>query len=144
MTERLTERVGDGVRYYNGEYIITCYPKNNNLTHVDKLAAKLCEFEDKIENGTLIELPCKVGDAVYRIAKMYNGKTLIVDGIAFEFAITHESSQNDKYRFYFWAKPDDTHTSRQHSLWCEFTDFGKTVFLTREEAEKALAEKSQN
>lgn len=103
-----------------------------------KVHPKQCGFYT--DKSRYVELPCKVGDTVYRIAKMYNGKTLIVDGIAFEFAITHESSQNDKYRFYFWAKPDDTYTSRQHSLWCEFTDFGKTVFLTKEEAEKALAE----
>lgn len=28
---------------------------------------KLAELEDKFENGTLIELPCKVGDTVYYI-----------------------------------------------------------------------------
>lgn len=26
---------------------------------------RLCDLEDKIENGTLIELPCKVGDTIY-------------------------------------------------------------------------------
>lgn len=26
---------------------------------------RLAELEDKIENGTLVELPCKVGDTVY-------------------------------------------------------------------------------
>jgi hypothetical protein len=26
---------------------------------------RLAELEDKIENGTLIELPCKVGDTIY-------------------------------------------------------------------------------
>ena len=30
---------------------------------------RLAELEDKIENGTLIELPCKVGDTVYEIYK---------------------------------------------------------------------------
>ncbi len=30
------------------------------------VAEKLAELEDKIEQGTLIELPCKVGDKVYR------------------------------------------------------------------------------
>lgn len=54
--DRLTKRVGDGVQYNNGEYITTCYPKNNNLTDVDKLAAKLCDLEDKIEQGELTEV----------------------------------------------------------------------------------------
>lgn len=30
---------------------------------------KLCAIEDKIENGTLIELPCKVGTLIYSIHK---------------------------------------------------------------------------
>ena len=96
-------------------------------------------FKDK---SRYIELPCKAGDTAYRITKLYNGETIIVEGMVFEFTITHESSQIDKYRFYFWAKADTNYTSRQYSKWCEFTDFGKTVFLTREEAEKALAERS--
>lgn len=140
--ERLTKRVGDGIQYDNGEYIVTCYPKNNNLSDVDRMAVKLCELEDKIENGTLLELPCKVGDTAYRITRLYNGEIMIVEGMVFEFAITHESSQRDKYRFYFWGKADTNYASRQYSKWCEFTDFGKTVFLSCEEAEKELAERS--
>jgi hypothetical protein len=32
----------------------------------EKIYNRLTELEDKIENGTLIELPCKVGDTVWR------------------------------------------------------------------------------
>lgn len=32
-----------------------------------KYAARLHKLEDKIENGTLIELPYKIGDTVFRI-----------------------------------------------------------------------------
>lgn len=31
------------------------------------LGTRLCQLEDKIENGTLIEPPCKVGDEVYML-----------------------------------------------------------------------------
>ena len=34
-----------------------------------ELYRKLAELEDKIENGTLIELPCKVGDVLYYVNK---------------------------------------------------------------------------
>ena len=64
MSERLTKRVGDGIRYDNGKYIITCYPKNNNLTPVDEMAAKLCDLEDKIESGTLVVVPYVGADLV--------------------------------------------------------------------------------
>ena len=32
---------------------------------------RLAELEDKIEQGTLIELPCKVGDTVYKVEREY-------------------------------------------------------------------------
>ena len=31
---------------------------------------RLAELEDKIDNGTLVELPCKVGDTVYWVMDM--------------------------------------------------------------------------
>ena len=40
---------------------------------------RLAELEDKIEQGTLIELPCKVGDTVYVIIKAENGYALLKD-----------------------------------------------------------------
>ena len=45
MKQRLTERA-DGTIYCKDSY--------------DKIIDRLADFEDKIENGTLIELPCKV------------------------------------------------------------------------------------
>ena len=40
---------------------------------------KLCGIENKIEQGTLIELPCKVDDTVYVIIKAENGYALLKD-----------------------------------------------------------------
>ena len=92
--------------------------------------------------SSTIALPCKVGDTVYYVTKLLNNETVIVEGEVFEFCITHERATKDKYRFYFWAKGEEF-IRRQYSIWCDFTDFGKTVFLTREEAEAALAERSK-
>lgn len=43
--------------------------KDCDLCHIDNWEAldRLAELEDKIENGTLVELPCKVGDTVYQL-----------------------------------------------------------------------------
>jgi len=98
--------------------------------------AEACNF---FKNKNLwLELPCAAGSTAYRITKLYNGDVIIAEGMVFEFTITHESSERDKCRFYFWAKADTNYTSRQYSKWCDFEDFGKTVFLTREAAEAAL------
>lgn len=36
--------------------------------YLAKCAEKLEELEDKIENGTLVKLPCKIGDEIYGIS----------------------------------------------------------------------------
>lgn len=64
--ERLTFRhksVVDGTEQIGyTEKLIPCFNKQAMILN------RLAELEDKIEQGTLIELPCKVGDTVYVIA----------------------------------------------------------------------------
>ena len=76
-----------------------------------KALDRLAELEAKIEQGTLIELPCKVGDTVYQTdgVRIYESKVelLIYDCGRWAF--------NEKA-------------------------IGTSVFLTREEAEKRLKE----
>ena len=76
-------------------------------------------------DGRLVVLPCKVGDKLYRV---------------FDGNISEHEVQNMKY------------FARQRRLGIDMTPFfpdagrfiGKTVFLTREEAEKALEAKSND
>ena len=132
MKERLTKRVGDGVQYDNGEYTITCYPKNNNLDPVDEMAVKLCGLEDKIENGTLIELPCAVGDTVYIIDEG--------DGECTEDYVLDVKVQN----LIFGEKEIACVLKLPLGMRCSmYTKIGVNVFLTKEEAEKALKEKQR-
>ena len=77
------------------------------------------------KDGRLVVLPCKVGDKLYRV---------------FDGNISEHEVQNMKY------------FARQRRLGIDMTPFfpdagrfiGKTVFLTREEAEKALEAKSND
>ena len=73
---------------------------------------KLAEYETAEEEGRLVVLPCKVGDIVYKIM-----------------------CQRDN----FDDRPYRIITSVNFRLDMA-DDIGKTVFLTREEAEKALME----
>lgn len=50
--ERLTEREDNAIG-------MSC--------EISDIIDRLAELEDKIENGTLVELPCKVGDKVFDI-----------------------------------------------------------------------------
>lgn len=66
MSERLTERLTNGgVMYDNGEYWRVCYPWNEHcLNSIDRMAIKLCELEDKIEQVDVVEVVrCK--DCIY-------------------------------------------------------------------------------
>ena len=102
-----------------------------------ELGKKLKAYEDKQEQGLLIELPCKVGDIVYH-EKPYIS---IYSGIQ-AYQITNIMiSQNKKgewtkkYRAMLLLNGKIVDSQINFS----FTDIGRTVFLTRSEAEKALA-----
>lgn len=84
-----------------------------------KFYLKLKEYEDLEEQGMLLRLPCKVGDTVYCIKARWKdakGNTGTECYISKETAYSLE-----------WI------VSNIHK-------FGKTVFLTREEALNALSE----
>lgn len=84
--------------------------------------AELCEhFSDKSE---WVHLPCKVGDTVY---------------IASEFRGVVES----KVRTLFLSS-NSIEMIRTECCDVPFSNFGVTVFATREEAEKALEERSKH
>ena len=88
---------------------------------------RLCYLEDCIENGTLVFLPCKVGDTVYFVNYSFGGKPIepyIVD------RITITSNQ-----VIF-----DTHqVEPPYNLGLIYSDsWGKNVFFTKEAAEAQL------
>lgn len=90
-----------------------------------ELRARLKMYEDKIENRTLIEPPLKVGNPVFR--KWSCGKNL---GIT-EFTIVEIFNKG----FGWKIRVTSTHGNNQIF---DIDDLGETVFLTKEEAEKAL------
>ena len=89
--------------------------------------------EHLLANGVIVP-PCKVGDTVYYLTTEDTEKELnvtdifcgTVQGLGFDGTNIWISAKYTNGLFYY-------HKS---------TDFGKTVFLTKEEAEKALAERS--
>ena len=125
--ERLTEKQSAGYDLIamNGDYCEAyCRQQNYNSCRecgIHEAIQKLAEYEDLEEQGLLLRLPCKVGDTIYRcgdpIKKVY------------EWDIEHIEIFYDEIVFI-----DDSDNS--------FTvgDIGKTVFLTREEAEAKMKE----
>ena len=94
---------------------------------------RLAELEDKIENGTLIELPCKVGDTVWYVSHIRIEKDKVIN-ILEEWDV----EKIDIYDNFIICRlthkgTDDYNTARND-------EFGKRWFLTKAEAEKKLAE----
>lgn len=90
-----------------------------NLWAMADLREKLKEYEDLEEQGRLLKLPCKVGDKIY---------------IVFH---NHTIGNSTVVSFKMIAKGWAVKTNDWSYL---FTDFGKTVFLTKSEAEAKLKE----
>ena len=96
-------------------------------------STKLCVTNSDIADYLLadgwIRLPYKVGDTVYIITENYGGIS-IYKGIVDQVTFYH----NKGPRFWVYGHPSS------------FTndDFGKTVFPTREEAERALRKEDES
>lgn len=81
-----------------------------------------------LERG-VIAPPCKVGDTVYRFQKYFNDAALQSEVKIKPCRIASAGSE--------CVASDDF-------VWMRFDEFGYSVFLTREEAEAALAERRKS
>ena len=124
-----------------------------------------CEYQDKempkdcvprliadhlLANGVIVP-PCKVGDVVYSPRE---------NGILEQNVISIEIEKDSHVRVYFTCDylcngcpHEQTYQSQAGDSGCfgeygessfAFEDFGKTVFLTREEAERAMKDGAKN
>lgn len=94
-------------------------------THTDD-SPTCCDFTDRSE---WVHLPCRAGDSIFCDGELFSDryagevKEFTVDVVRTQVCTTHRG---------------------EIDMIFNFKDFGKTVFLTREEAEKALERKKEN
>lgn len=88
---------------------------------------RLYELEDEIEAGTLVELPCKVGDVMYEVIEGMPIQEWKIESICFDRA--HPTGV-------IWA--ERTRDFARWKFWIE--DCGIKWFVTKAEAEKRLEE----
>ena len=96
---------------------------------------KLADYEDAEEQGLLLRLPCKVGSTLYQchfINRQKIEREFKVIGLVFDIVRNVWLYEVAYQVGVEWRKTV-----------CSFDDIGLTVFLTREEAEKALAERQK-
>ena len=109
--ERLT------IKFPNGYLLQEPKTEDGALEYINAIGEKLGKYEDAEEQGLLLKLPCKIGDTVYYIE----------DGEICELVV-----------YSYDIRPLQRFALSRYGTRLNFKQFGKTAFLTREEAEKAL------
>ena len=110
-----------------------------NLPINEELYDRLYELENAIENGTLIELPCKVGDTVWRAAENGEGRPIygVVNSIDYKWIPDPKTENKAVLQTYFRASSLDVFL---FGFSFELVEIGKNVFLTEAEARAKLEE----
>lgn len=146
------------------EKLIELLKSPHKAEQLRKIGANIGKYEDDcvesmvadflLANGVIVP-PCKVGDTVYVISDKHPCYACMA---CTDFCHRH-CPFDDKTRkvvkkatvdcICFFERVSEIHVEiegakdlHSYSSTYYFTDFGKTVFLTRKEAEKALAERS--
>lgn len=129
--ERLTKRLGNKgtVVFTQGKYEETI-PAEMTVNETRIVLKKLCDYEVLEEQGLLVRLPIKVGDTVW---DNDFGHPVSYEIKAFSYGYCDsyvEPNIEDEIIFYY--------ENYNGSITGAFamSEIGKTVFLTREEAEK--------
>ena len=129
MMERLTEKQSSGydLKAMNGEWcnkyceqqrVETC-----NECMIYQAIQKLAEYENAEEQGLLLRLPCPIDTTVYNITWWDDVQEKVkVDGKTFYRTVHKHKVSKSKFSL------------------IDIYDFGKTVFLTKAEAEQKLKE----
>ena len=110
----------------NPQWVGTIDRSNGTESQNSQCVQRLCELEDKLESGQLVELPCKVGDTVWILDDPYF--------VADIFQMEVEDIKIGRSKII---------VSGYHE--CEYQDFiGSFVFKTKEQAEAKLKELQEN
>lgn len=129
MMERLTEKIGNTNCVKgcgsNCKYGFQhCRTEDwENCKTIDDVIDKLAEYEGLEEQGRLIKLPCKIGTKVYDITWWDNvQEKVVVKGKAY-YRTVHKHK-----------------VTKLPFTYSDIDNFGKTVFLTKSEADQKLKE----
>lgn len=127
--KRLTEKVKDCFQYdlKDFKHKIGEFGDYDAFFAYSMAVKRLGELEEKIENGTLVELPCKVGDVMYEVIEGMPIQEWKIESICFDRA--HSKGV-------IWAE-----RTRDFAHWKFYIeDCGTKWFITKTEAEKRLEE----
>ena len=139
MYERLTKRDRHGHAYTNetiydrgmtskdGVHFEKHYFQNGTSAYDGKPIDRLCEIEDKICEGKIVELPCKIGDEKFAILSLPNANVIVKGKVC---TIIYQNG----FVIDFGYKPEEYDYTAYTQL------FPEELFDTYEEAKAKLLE----
>lgn len=131
--ERLTVYTPDGYESINP--VDLCLDEYSDI-NFERILDKLGKYEDLEEQGRLIRLPCKVGDTLYKIIVDKYTKCSLHDK---EFSLNCEYCEEKCDSKAIYVIKDFTVFDINEIIFY-MKSIGKTVFLTKSEAEARLKE----
>lgn len=143
MYERLTKRDRYGHAYTNetiydrgmtsedGVHYEKHYFENETSSYDGKPIDRLCEIEDKIEQGKIVELPCEIGQTVYKVTYPYRAEPKVTEFIVCGF----NYCRNAKHKMIM-----NLHLALKANRKLKHTAKLKDIYFTPEEANTMLKE----
>lgn len=87
-----------------------------------------------------MRLPCKIGDDIYKIPSKANYDLNVLNGYKANNRVYHQKVYSIVFSQSGWFVQCDKDSIHAPNVICVDVEYGKTWFLTREEAEKKLEE----
>lgn len=142
--ERLTKITEIGNAYFPKCFEEPCCGMgkciDNNCNLVNEVCKKLAEYETLEEQGLLVRLPVKIGDDIYKIPSKANYDLNVLNGYKANNRVYHQKVYSIVFSQSGWFVQCDKDSIHAPNVICVDVEYGKTWFLTREEAKKKLEE----
>ena len=103
---------------------------------------KLAEYEQLEEQGLLVRLPVAIGDDIYKVPSKANYDLNVLNGYKANNRVYHQKVYSIVFSQRGWFVQCDKDSIYAPNVICVDVEYGKTWFLTREEAEKKLEERN--
>ena len=111
---------------------------------VAKWLKELKAYKEAEEQGLLVRLPVKIGDDIYKIPSKANYDLNVLNGYKANNRVYHQKVYSIVFSQRGWFVQCDKDSIHAPNVICLDVEYGKTWFLTREEAEKKLEEMKKN
>lgn len=136
--ERLTQK-SDKMIWFKDQGL-KIEPCEMNSHHCRMILEKLADYEDLEEQGLLVRLPVKIGDDIYKIPSKANYDLNVLNGYKANNRVYHQKVYSIVFSQRGWLVQCDKDSIYAPNVICVDVEYGKTWFLTSEEAEKKLEE----